>query len=32
MKVLNLYAGLGGNRAKWPDYVEVTAVEYRSQI
>ena len=32
MKVLNLYAGLGGNRAKWPDYVEVTAVEYREDI
>ena len=32
MKVLNLYAGLGGNRLKWPDYVEVTAVEYRADI
>ena len=32
MKVLNLYAGLGGNRAKWPDYVEVTAVEFQPDI
>jgi len=32
MKVLNLYSGLGGNRKKWPDYVEVTAVEYREDI
>ena len=27
MKVLNLYAGIGGNRKLWPDDVEVTAVE-----
>ncbi|MFV0626178.1 MAG: DNA cytosine methyltransferase [Alphaproteobacteria bacterium] len=32
-KVLNLYAGIGGNRKLWPEYVngrkvEVTAVEY----
>ena len=26
MKVLNLYAGIGGNRKMWTD-VEVTAVE-----
>jgi len=32
MRVLNLYAGLGGNRAKWPDYVEVTAVEMEPDI
>ena len=32
MKVLNLYSGLGGNRAKWPDYVEVTAVEMEPDI
>ena len=32
MKVLNLYAGLGGNRRKWGDDVEVTAVEYRPDI
>lgn len=27
MKILNLYAGLGGNRKKWSDAFEVTAVE-----
>jgi len=27
MKVLNLYAGIGGNRKLWED-VEVTAVEW----
>ena len=32
MRVLNLYSGLGGNRRKWPDYVEVTAVEMESDI
>jgi len=31
MKVLNLYAGIGGNRKKWTD-VEVTAIEYNPQI
>jgi len=31
MKVLNLYAGIGGNRKLWKD-VEVTAVEYRQDI
>jgi len=31
MKVLNLYAGIGGNRKLWQD-VEVTAVELDSQI
>lgn len=31
MKVLNLYAGIGGNRKLWED-VEVTAVEYDKQI
>jgi len=31
MKVLNLYAGIGGNRKLWQD-VEVTAVEYDSKI
>ena len=31
MRVLNLYAGLGGNRRLWQD-VEVTAVEYREDI
>ena len=31
MNVLNLYAGIGGNRKLWRD-VEVTAVEYNEQI
>lgn len=31
MKVLNLYAGIGGNRKLWQD-VEVTAVEYNQEI
>jgi len=31
MKVLNLYAGIGGNRKLWTD-VEVTAVEYNEKI
>ena len=31
MKVLNLYAGIGGNRKYWTD-CEVTAVEYNSDI
>lgn len=31
MRVLNLYAGIGGNRKLWED-VEVTAVEYNSEI
>lgn len=31
MKVLNLYAGIGGNRKLWKD-VEVTAVEYNQEI
>lgn len=31
LKVLNLYAGLGGNRKKWED-VEVTAVELDEKI
>jgi hypothetical protein len=28
MKILNLYAGIGGNRAQWGTEHEVTAVEY----
>ena len=32
MRVLNLYAGVGGNRKLWPEWVEVTAVEYEPQI
>jgi len=31
MKVLNLYAGLGGNRKKWQN-VEVTAIEFDKKI
>ena len=31
MRVLNLYAGIGGNRRLWED-VEVTAVEYNPEI
>lgn len=31
MKILNLYAGIGGNRKLWED-VEVTAVEYNPEI
>ena len=31
MKVLNLYAGVGGNRKLWTD-VEVTAVEFNPKI
>lgn len=27
MKILNLYSGLGGNRAKWGDTHEITSVE-----
>ena len=33
IKVLNLYAGLGGNRRLWPnDNIEVTAVEFNEEI
>lgn len=32
MRVLNLYAGIGGNRKLWGPEVEVTAVEYREDI
>ena len=31
IKVLNLYAGIGGNRKLWKD-VEVTAVEINEEI
>ena len=31
MKILNLYAGIGGNRVLWEN-VEVTAVEYKPEI
>lgn len=30
--VLNLYAGIGGNRALWPDNITVTAVELEPEI
>ncbi len=32
MKVLNLYAGIGGNRKLWPKECEVTAVENNPEI
>ena len=31
MKVLNLYAGIGGNRKLWED-VDVTAVEFNENV
>lgn len=32
MKILNLYAGIGGNRKLWGDDHEITAVEYDEEI
>jgi len=32
MKILNLYAGIGGNRKLWGDEHEITAVEYNQEI
>lgn len=32
IKVLNLYAGIGGNRKLWPENIEVTAVENNPEI
>ena len=32
MKVLNLYAGIGGNRKLWPKECEVTAIENNQEI
>lgn len=32
MKILNLYAGIGGNRKLWGDEHELTAVEYKEDI
>ena len=32
MKILNLYAGIGGNRKNWGDEHEITAVEYKPEI
>lgn len=31
-KVLNLYAGIGGNRKLWGDNDDITAVEINSKI
>lgn len=32
LRVLNLYAGIGGNRALWPAHISVTAVEYHPKV
>lgn len=32
MKILNLYAGVGGNRMLWPDNHEITAVELNPSV
>jgi len=33
IKILNLYAGIGGNRKLWPDQeIEVTAIENNKSI
>ncbi len=32
MKVLNLYAGIGGNRKLWPEECQITAVEINPEI
>lgn len=32
MKILNLYAGIGGNRKLWGDSHDITAVEYKPEI
>lgn len=32
MKILNLYAGIGGNRKLWDNEYEITAVEYDTKI
>ena len=32
MKILNLYAGIGGNRKLWGDEHKVTSVEYDEKI
>jgi len=32
MRILNLYAGIGGNRKLWGDEHEITAVEYDKEI
>lgn len=32
MKILNLYAGIGGNRKLWGDKYDITAVEINPEI
>lgn len=32
MKILNLYAGIGGNRKLWGDQHDITAVEYEPEV
>ena len=32
MKILNLYAGIGGNRKLWGNDHEITAIEYKPEI
>lgn len=32
MKILNLYAGIGGNRKEWGEQHEITAIEYDPKI
>ncbi|OPY87314.1 MAG: C-5 cytosine-specific DNA methylase [Smithella sp. PtaU1.Bin162] len=32
LRILNLYAGIGGNRKLWGDEHEITAVEYKPEI
>jgi len=32
MKILNLYAGIGGNRKLWGDDHQITAIEYNQEI
>lgn len=32
MRILNLYAGIGGNRKLWPSHHEITSVEYDENI
>tara|TARA_Y100000361_G_C11135622_1_gene331724 strand:+ start:183 stop:776 length:594 start_codon:yes stop_codon:yes gene_type:complete len=32
MKILNLYSGIGGNRALWGDKHNITAIEYKKNI
>lgn len=31
-KILNLYAGIGGNRALWGNHHEITSIEYNEEI